>query len=218
MAKIGVTEASRRFDKSRTTIYKYIHNNQLSTSEDHEGNTVIDVAELVRVFGEPGADEQTDESVNSRVQSTERDIDMLKQAFEVFSEQLKAKDEQIRRQDETIERLIKALPAPEIVVTPPPAPSTPEAEKKPEEPIIEAKEEPTKEEPAPSPEDIKKHLEDEIAKKYEEKLAAKEAELKMKAKVREREFKREYEERKNEEGNLTRKTLKFFGLIPEEKR
>lgn len=55
MARITITEAMKRGFASKPTIYRRIKDGSLSTHLD--GKTrVLDVADLVQVFGEPGED------------------------------------------------------------------------------------------------------------------------------------------------------------------
>ena len=65
MATISITEAARRWAVSRQTIYNRISEGKLSAEKDRSGNTLIDVAELLRVFGEPDAAEQRESNAGA---------------------------------------------------------------------------------------------------------------------------------------------------------
>ena len=52
MSKVSISEASRLSNKTRKTIYKYIQDGLLTVSMDTQGKKVIDISELIRVFGE----------------------------------------------------------------------------------------------------------------------------------------------------------------------
>lgn len=52
MTTHNLSEASKMVGVSRTTLYKKIQRGLLSASVDREGNRIIEVSELIRVFGE----------------------------------------------------------------------------------------------------------------------------------------------------------------------
>ena len=52
MSKVSISEASRLTNKTRKTVYKYIQDGLLTVSMDTQGKKVIDISELIRVFGE----------------------------------------------------------------------------------------------------------------------------------------------------------------------
>lgn len=52
MSKVNITEAARLVKKTRKTLYNYIHAGKLSKTPDG----MIDIAELIRVFGELSPD------------------------------------------------------------------------------------------------------------------------------------------------------------------
>lgn len=51
MAQLSVSAAARAVGKDRGTIHRYIKSGKLSTAKDASGNTVVETAELLRVFG-----------------------------------------------------------------------------------------------------------------------------------------------------------------------
>ena len=54
MAKITISEAARQGFSTRPTIYRKLKSGSLTATEDSAGNKVVDVADLVALFGEPG--------------------------------------------------------------------------------------------------------------------------------------------------------------------
>lgn len=53
MAKLSISESARQAGVARSTLYEYyIKPGKISVEIDGRGNKVIDVAELIRVFGE----------------------------------------------------------------------------------------------------------------------------------------------------------------------
>lgn len=51
MAQLSISAAARAAGKDRGTINRYIKSGKLSTTKDASGSTVIETAELLRVFG-----------------------------------------------------------------------------------------------------------------------------------------------------------------------
>lgn len=58
---ISVSEASKRWGVSRTTIYKKIDDGELSRNSDKK----IDTTEMLRVFGNPPSTERTEQNENN---------------------------------------------------------------------------------------------------------------------------------------------------------
>lgn len=53
MAKISVSEAARLYGKDRKTLYRHINKGRLSAGSVEDGVRLIDMSELIRVYGEP---------------------------------------------------------------------------------------------------------------------------------------------------------------------
>lgn len=51
MSQVNITEAARLVRKNRTTIHRAIAQGKLSVTRDAQGNRLIDLAELQRVYG-----------------------------------------------------------------------------------------------------------------------------------------------------------------------
>lgn len=51
MAKISISEAARLTGKSRTTLHRFIKTGELSTCHGARNARMVDVSELIRVFG-----------------------------------------------------------------------------------------------------------------------------------------------------------------------
>ena len=51
MAKISISEAARLTGKSRTTLHRLIKTGELSTSRGARNAKLVDISELIRVFG-----------------------------------------------------------------------------------------------------------------------------------------------------------------------
>lgn len=91
MAQLSLTEVSKRFNVNRTTIYRAVNNGKLSRLS----NGLFDLAEVIRVFGEPPAPvKQSIEPPASNANDREV-INILKSQVELLTKQLEKKDNQI---------------------------------------------------------------------------------------------------------------------------
>ena len=91
MAQLSLTEVSKRFNVNRTTIYRAVSNGKLSRLS----NGLFDLAEVIRVFGEPPAPvKQSIEPPASNANDREV-INILKSQVELLTKQLEQKDNQI---------------------------------------------------------------------------------------------------------------------------
>lgn len=91
MAHLSLTEVSKRFNVNRTTIYRAVNNGKLSRLS----NGLFDLAEVIRVFGEPPAPvKQSIEPPASNANDREV-INILKSQVELLTKQLEQKDNQI---------------------------------------------------------------------------------------------------------------------------
>lgn len=61
MAKLSLSEVSKRFNVSRSTLYRAVKEGRLSRSSDN----LFDVSEVIRCFGEPAKKNETDQILNS---------------------------------------------------------------------------------------------------------------------------------------------------------
>ena len=59
MTKLTVIEAARAGYAGRATIYRKLNAGLLTTETDDQGTTVIEAAELIRIFGEPRPPRET---------------------------------------------------------------------------------------------------------------------------------------------------------------
>ena len=131
MSKVSISEASRLTNKTRKTIYKYINDGLLTVSMDTQGKKVIDISELIRVFGKIEMPEYTDvnntEISNNIHQVTfesikliaEKDVEIarLQSLLSGKDELLNAKNEQIKTLEKSLhllEDLTNKIPTPTI--------------------------------------------------------------------------------------------------------
>lgn len=93
MAKVSISEASRLTGKSRTTLYRLISTGQLSTCTGEKDVKLIDISELLRVFGPLSgcAGEQVGEqSAGHHVTGAEQQSEQVVQILKLEVEHLRA--------------------------------------------------------------------------------------------------------------------------------
>lgn len=102
MAKVSISEAARLTGKSRTTLHRLIKTGELSTCHGARNARMVDVSELIRVFGplEYRASEQVTAQVSEQSDAgvsaqNEQIIAQLKQEVEHLKTLVSAKDSHI---------------------------------------------------------------------------------------------------------------------------
>lgn len=138
MKPLSVIELANLYGMTRQSVYKRIRKGDLSKNSDGK----IDLAEAIRVFGEPSQRvnqlQTTDTQKLSEVHMLEQQVHMLQKQLEIAQdreqfqrEELKAKNGQLQAKDEQIESLQRLLGAPkpqqqaEQVQDPTPEPTQP---------------------------------------------------------------------------------------------
>ena len=116
MSKVSISEASRLTNKTRKTIYKYIQDGLLTVSMDTQGKKVIDISELIRVFGEiemPKYTEVNNTEVSNNIHQVtlesiqliaEKDVEIAR-----LQSLLAGKDELLNSKNDQIKTLEKSL-------------------------------------------------------------------------------------------------------------
>lgn len=131
MKSLSVLELSKLYNINRQTIYNHINKGILSKNSDNK----IDLAEAIRVFGEPIRKQDVKEPV--KVDSpNSAEVLLLRQQIDILKNQLNdAKDREsfYQNQIETMQRLLEA-PKPHIPTSIDPEPTQ-------AEPMTEEKEE-----------------------------------------------------------------------------
>jgi len=89
MAKVSISEAARLTGKSRTTLHRLIKAGELSTCSGVRNAKMIDISELIRVFGdiskpvqEQPFEQVTEQRVTVPPASSEQMVSSLKQEVE----------------------------------------------------------------------------------------------------------------------------------------
>ncbi len=116
MTRISITEAAKSGWASRPTIYRKIKSGDLQT-HDENGTKKLDVADLVRVFGEPGARSTAAAPAGEVVERAklEAELDQLRQdklRIEAdLAEARRARDADHERAEKERDRLISLIEA-----------------------------------------------------------------------------------------------------------
>ena len=119
MKALSVIELAKLYGMTRQAVYKQVNKGNLSKNSDSK----IDLAEAIRVFGEPSQRvnqlQTTDTQKLSEVHILEQQVHMLQKQLEFAQEreqfqreELKTKNDQLQAKDEQIESLQRLLGAP----------------------------------------------------------------------------------------------------------
>ena len=90
--KVSVSNAAKMVGVSRATFYRHIDEKSISTEQDSKGSKVIDVAELVRVYGsqlKTLEDIEKNEKAKKKKNATEQDNTDISTELELMKERLK---------------------------------------------------------------------------------------------------------------------------------
>lgn len=127
MSIVSISKASKLTGKSRQTLYKHLHNGQLSLSTDVNGSKGLDTSELIRVYGQLKIDKLTTVQIDTigheltkqinnnvnidsqRLTELEKELALSKLKIEEQQKQLNLKQDTINAKQETIDSLKVAL-------------------------------------------------------------------------------------------------------------
>lgn len=122
MPLVSISEAARLVGKSRSTLYRvYIDTGKLSVLQDSAtGKPVVDVSELIRVFGQLRATGKLSQQQDSLIQDAtpnathqkDSEISLLRELLKAKDEQLTAaadREEWMRKQVEELTSTIKQI-------------------------------------------------------------------------------------------------------------
>lgn len=103
--QITVKEIQNQWGIARATIYKHIKNGKISRLE----NGLVDVSEVIRVYGEPSKNTQVDIK-ETRIDDQEKSLLLDKVAFlEAQLSQAETREEWLKSQVEKAQETIKLL-------------------------------------------------------------------------------------------------------------
>lgn len=141
MKALSVIELAKLYGMNRQSIYKRISKGDLSKNSDGK----IDLAEAIRVFGEPSQRSNQKVALQSQATQKSAELDIMRQQVDILQKQLELAQEreqfqreQLQAKDDQIESLQRLLGAPK------PQPQAEQAQEPTPEPI-----QPT---PQPTPE------------------------------------------------------------------
>lgn len=118
MAKLNISQAAKRVGVSRQTFYRHIEKKGISTTKDADGNPLIDLSELLRVYGElQGHDDKRNAPPRQRGtlsndnpdRALQAEIDKLKQENGSLKERIERAELEADRWHTQAERLSLAL-------------------------------------------------------------------------------------------------------------
>lgn len=95
MAKLSLSEVSKRFNVSRSTLYRAIKEGRLSRSSDN----LFDVSEVIRCFGEPNKNNETNQILNPPKDDSDlrQLVDFMKKEIEAYKDREQRYLDQIDR-------------------------------------------------------------------------------------------------------------------------
>ena len=100
MAKLSLSEVSKKFHVDRSTIYRAVRNGRLSRSSDGQ----FDLAEVTRCFGEP---EQTSQKIESSKQEGDESTKKLIAHLENEVKKYQEREERLMQQIDRMQTLIE---------------------------------------------------------------------------------------------------------------
>ena len=111
MSVVTINEASNLVGKSIKTIYRHIDNGKLSCVIDDNGRKMVDISELVRVYGLDLtlAENNNGVSMSERGNEVESDIVLLEKEIELLKMLLNEKDKLLNEKDQRNADLKQAL-------------------------------------------------------------------------------------------------------------
>lgn len=100
MAKLSLSEVSKKFHVDRSTIYRAVRNGRLSRSSDGQ----FDLAEVIRCFGEP---DQTPQKIESAKQEGDESTKKLIAHLENEVKKYQEREERLMQQIDRMQTLIE---------------------------------------------------------------------------------------------------------------
>ncbi|WP_151823225.1 plasmid replication DNA-binding protein [Acinetobacter oleivorans] len=95
MAKLSLSEVSKRFNVSRSTLYRAIKEGRLSRNADG----LFDIAEVIRCFGEPSKKHEQNQAINQPKDDSDlrQLVDFMRKEIESYKDREKRYLDQIDR-------------------------------------------------------------------------------------------------------------------------
>lgn len=111
-SKVSVSVAAKMVDVSRATFYRHIDEKSISTEQDDKGNKVIQVSELIRVYGDKLKtleEVEKAEKAKKKKNETGQDTNNVSTELELLREKLKNLETEREREREQLSDQIEDL-------------------------------------------------------------------------------------------------------------
>lgn len=113
MTKLNITQAAKAVGVSRKTMQRHIRLGKVSCEVDSKGHKLIDVSELVRVYGEL----KTDDSPSPVTQAGQKTQYDMSNVAPIFERQIRNLEEQVEELRKDKERLLGIVEQQTLMLT-----------------------------------------------------------------------------------------------------
>lgn len=111
MQKLTIGRMAKLYGLHRSTLYEAVSKGRVSTGFDGKGQRVIDLSEMIRVYGEPPGQARQSPTPSPDTSQTPTDIEMLTR-FDALIELVKEQRDELKALREEVHQM-RRLPAPE---------------------------------------------------------------------------------------------------------
>lgn len=111
MQKLTIGRMAKLYGLHRSTLYEAVSKGRVSTGFDGKGQRVIDLSEMIRVYGEPPGQARQSPTPSPDTSQTPTDSDMLTR-FDALIELVKEQRDELKALREEVHQM-RRLPAPE---------------------------------------------------------------------------------------------------------
>jgi len=105
MSSVTISKAATLVGKSRKTLYRHVSEGRLSVTKDACDKTLVDVSELIRVYGALRPEETNVTSAKGDNDTTRDTLERLTNELISLNAELRDRDSDIRERDIKIARL-----------------------------------------------------------------------------------------------------------------
>lgn len=110
MQKLTIGRMAKLYGLHRSTLYEAVSKGRVSTGFDGKGQRVIDLSEMIRVYGEPPGQARQHPTPSPDTSQTPTDSDMLTR-FDALIELVKEQRDELKALREEVHQM-RRLPAP----------------------------------------------------------------------------------------------------------
>ena len=132
MSQHSISEAAKLVGKNRRTLQRHIESSKLSKVEDEEGNSKLETAELIRVYGElelpqddrtAGEGDRSQQTARARSADAQHEMELLRLKLS-HAEQERDSERERRQQAEAEKGRLLGIIERQTLLLQPPAPAT----------------------------------------------------------------------------------------------